>query len=137
MVAVSFAVALVTFRNLPAYREARSALRVPFFSAMSRAVGETPSSAGNRWQLLLNLVVWALLVAAARPVFIEKPIEQQQPVRDLLLAIDISQSMETEDFTDANGQKTMSPQHQIRRQQFDKGCFPQLAITHINSPPRL
>lgn len=100
----------VTYRYLPAYREARSAVRVPFFSAMSRAVGETPSSAAsraNRWQLLLSLVIWALLlVAAARPVFIEKPIERQQPVRDLLLAIDISQSMETEDFTDANGKKT-------------------------------
>jgi Ca-activated chloride channel family protein len=43
---------------------------------------------------LLNLLVWALLLlAAARPVFVEKPIERQQPVRDLMLAIDISQSM--------------------------------------------
>lgn len=76
---------------------------------MSRAVGQAPSKAGphgNRWQLLLNLLVWTLvLVAAARPVFVEKPIERQQPVRDLMLAIDISQSMETTDFTDANGQK--------------------------------
>ncbi|VVO43365.1 vWA domain-containing protein [Pseudomonas fluorescens] len=97
------------YRYLPDYREARSAVRVPFFGAMSRAVGQAPSKAGphgNRWQLLLNLLVWTLvLVAAARPVFVEKPIERQQPVRDLMLAIDISQSMETTDFTDANGQK--------------------------------
>ena len=97
------------YRYLPDYREARSAVRVPFFAAMSRAIGQAPSQAGtrsNRWQLLLNLLVWALLLlAAARPVFVEKPIERQQPVRDLLLAIDISQSMETTDFTDANGQK--------------------------------
>ncbi|VVO43214.1 vWA domain-containing protein [Pseudomonas fluorescens] len=97
------------YRYLPDYREARSAVRVPFFGAMSRAVGQAPSEAGthvNRWQLLLNLLVWTLLlVAAARPVFVEKPIERQQPVRDLMLAIDISQSMETTDFTDANGQK--------------------------------
>lgn len=97
------------YRYLPAYREARSAVRVPFFGAMSRAVGQAPSQAGtrsNRWQLSLNLVVWALLlVAAARPVLVEKPIERQQPVRDLMLAIDISQSMETTDFTDASGQK--------------------------------
>ncbi|MNZ85982.1 von Willebrand factor type A domain protein [compost metagenome] len=76
---------------------------------MSRAVGQAPSQAGtlgNRWQLLLNGLVWALLVAAvARPVLVEKPIERQQPVRDLMLAIDISQSMETTDYTDANGQK--------------------------------
>lgn len=97
------------YRYLPDYREARSAVRVPFFGAMSRAVGQAPSQAGthgNAWQLLLNLLVWTLiLVAAARPVFVEKPIERQQPVRDLMLAIDISQSMETTDFTDASGQK--------------------------------
>lgn len=98
------------YRYLPDYREARSAVRVPFFSAMSRAVGQAPSQAGtrnNRWQLLLNILVWALLVvAAARPVLVEKPIEHQQPVRDLMLAIDLSQSMETTDYTDANGQKS-------------------------------
>jgi Ca-activated chloride channel family protein len=54
----------------------------------------------------LNVLLWALiLLAAARPVFVEKPIERQQPVRDLMLAIDISQSMETEDFTNASGVK--------------------------------
>ncbi|MCO7629911.1 VWA domain-containing protein [Pseudomonas fluorescens] len=99
----------LTLRYLPAYQEARSAVRVPFFGAMSRAVGEAPSRVGNRqnpWQLLLNLLVWTLiLLAAARPVFVEKPIERQQPVRDLMLAIDISQSMETEDFSNADGQK--------------------------------
>ncbi|SEM45740.1 Ca-activated chloride channel family protein [Pseudomonas sp. ok272] len=97
------------YRYLPDYREARNAVRVPFFSAMSRAVGQVPSQSGtrsNRGQLLLNVLVWILLViAAARPVLVEKPIERQQPVRDLMLAIDISQSMETTDYTDANGQK--------------------------------
>ncbi|MDR9752793.1 VWA domain-containing protein [Pseudomonas sp. SZMC_28357] len=97
------------YRYLPDYREARSAVRVPFFAAMSRAVGQAPSQAGTRLnlaQLLLNLLVWGLLVVAvARPVYVEKPIERQQPVRDLMLAIDISQSMETADFTDASGQK--------------------------------
>ncbi len=100
----------LVYRYLPAYREARSAVRVPFFTAMSRAVGEAPSTTGSRnnaWQLWLNVLVWALLLlAVARPVFVEKPIERQQPVRDLMLAIDLSQSMETEDFTNAQGQKT-------------------------------
>jgi len=99
----------LAYRYLPTYNEARSAVRVPFFAAMSRAVGEAPGIVGNRrnhWQLLLNVLVWALiLLAAARPVFVEKPIERQQPVRDLMLAIDLSQSMETEDFTNASGAK--------------------------------
>ncbi|CAI8828007.1 vWA domain-containing protein [Pseudomonas sp. IT-P395] len=99
----------LAYRYLPTYNEARSAVRVPFFAAMSRAIGEAPGIVGNRrnhWQLLLNVLVWALiLLAAARPVFVEKPIERQQPVRDLMLAIDLSQSMETEDFTNTNGEK--------------------------------
>ncbi|WP_434707361.1 VWA domain-containing protein [Pseudomonas sp. R1-1] len=99
----------LAYRYLPAYNEARSAVRVPFFAAMSRAISEAPGVVGsrrNRWQLLLNLLVWALiLLAAARPVLVEKPLERQQPVRDLMLAIDLSQSMETEDFTNANGEK--------------------------------
>lgn len=99
----------LAYRYLPAYNEARSAVRVPFFAAMSRAVGEAPGIVGSRrnhWQLLLSFLVWALiLLAAARPVFVEKPIERQQPVRDLMLAIDLSQSMETEDFTNASGAK--------------------------------
>jgi Ca-activated chloride channel family protein len=99
----------LAYRWLPAYSEARSAVRVPFFAGMSQAAGAAPSATGtrrNRRQLLLNLLVWTLLVLAiTRPVWVEKPIERQQPVRDLMLAIDISQSMQTQDFTDANGQK--------------------------------
>ncbi|WP_249673517.1 vWA domain-containing protein [Pseudomonas abieticivorans] len=97
------------YRYLPEYREARSAVRVPFFAAMSRAIGQRPSAPGlrsNRWQQLLNLLAWALLVlAVARPVYVQKPIEQHQPVRDLMLAIDLSQSMQTTDFKNAAGQQ--------------------------------
>ncbi|SDN44429.1 vWA domain-containing protein [Pseudomonas jinjuensis] len=101
---------LLGYRWLPAYREARSAIRVPFFAAISRAIGGKPERdglRGSRSQLLLNLLVWGLvLMACARPVWIEKPIEKRQPVRDILLAIDISQSMETRDFTSAAGERS-------------------------------
>jgi Ca-activated chloride channel homolog len=97
------------YRYLREYREARSALRVPFFTAISHAVGQEPGTAGaagGRWQLLLNLLVWGLLLAAcARPVFVEKAIEREQPIRDLMLAIDISQSMQATDYTDASGRR--------------------------------
>ncbi|EIK94272.1 von Willebrand factor A [Pseudomonas sp. M47T1] len=136
------------YRYLPAYREARSAVRVPFFQAMSKAVGARPMGTGSRhnhWQLLLNALVWALvLLAVARPVFVEKPIEHQQPVRDLMLAIDISQSMQTEDFTDASGQQTdrLSAVKQVVHSFIDKrkddrlglvvfgsGAYPQAPLT--------
>lgn len=97
----------LAYRYLRAYRAARSSLRVPFFAAMSRAVGQqpgTPAASAGRWQLLLNLLVWALIIAAcARPVWVEQAIEKQQPIRDMMLAIDISQSMQTTDYTDTNG----------------------------------
>lgn len=108
-VLLALPLALLGYRYLAPYREARSALRVPFFAAMSRAVGQKPEAsgaAGNAWQLWLNLLVWGLLVVAcARPVLVEKPIEREQPVRDLMLAIDISQSMETADYSNASGQR--------------------------------
>ncbi|EJT84019.1 hypothetical protein PPS11_26956 [Pseudomonas putida S11] len=71
--------------------------------------GLTPrtDSGGRRWQTVLNLVVWALLTAAcARPVWVEQAIEHNQPVRDMMLAIDISQSMETRDYTAADGTRS-------------------------------
>lgn len=98
------------YRWLTPYREGRTALRVPFFAAMSQAIGEVPSAAASRdsrGQLLLNLWVWALLLlAAARPVWVEPPLQHQQPVRDLMLAVDISQSMQTTDLRNAAGQSS-------------------------------
>lgn len=98
------------YRWLSPYREGRTALRVPFFAAMSRAVGQVPSPAASRnshWQVLLNVAVWALVVlAAARPVWVEPPLQHTEPVRDLMLAVDISQSMETTDLTNAAGQRS-------------------------------
>ena len=100
---------LLAWRYLPAYREARRAVRVPFFSAISPALGVRPVKSGisrGRWQLPLNLLVWLLVLAAlARPVWVEPPLQQTQPVRDLLLAIDISQSMEARDYLDGAGQQ--------------------------------
>lgn len=96
----------LAYRFLPGYHEARSALRVPFFMSMSRAVGQKPgkTSTDGRWQLPLNALVWGLiLVACARPVLVEKPLEREQPVRDLMLAIDISQSMQTQDYAAPDG----------------------------------
>ncbi len=95
------------YRWLPPYIEARSAIRVPFFEAISRVSGQEPGVPGTRhntWQLILHWLVWALLVVAiARPVLVEPPQQHEEPVRDLMLAIDISQSMQTVDLKGADG----------------------------------
>ena len=138
----------LAYRFLRPYHEAHSALRVPFFFAMSRAVNQLPSTSqgsGGRWQVVINLLVWGLLLAAcARPVLVEKAIEHDRPIRDMLLAIDISQSMQAKDFTDANGQqvdrlsavKTVVRDFIAQRKQdriglivFGTGAYPQAPLT--------
>ncbi|MGO4401138.1 vWA domain-containing protein [Achromobacter sp. PAB15] len=99
----------LAYRYLPAYVQRRGALRIPFFESVARTIGQSPQRPGVRrdgWQLALNVLVWALLVLAlARPERVEPPLEHRQPVRDLMLALDISQSMETQDFVDPSGQR--------------------------------
>ncbi|MFJ4445760.1 VWA domain-containing protein [Pseudomonas sp. NPDC089422] len=102
--------AWAAYHWLKPYQEGRSALRVPFFGTMSHALGKRPTPGGGLsagWQLPLNLLVFVLLVAAcARPVLVEQPIRHQQPTRDLMLAIDISQSMRANDYTTGDGQRS-------------------------------
>lgn len=99
--------ALAAYRWLPAYVQPRSALRVPFFDTVAALKGQTPSRPGvrtRRGQLWLNVAVWLLLVLAlARPQWVEPPLTHTQSVRDVLLAVDISQSMDTADFRDPQG----------------------------------
>ncbi len=53
----------------------------------------------SRWALLLALFCWLLLiVACARPQWLGDPLELPVSGRDLLLAVDLSGSMQAEDF---------------------------------------
>ncbi|MDK1377891.1 MULTISPECIES: VWA domain-containing protein [unclassified Sinorhizobium] len=94
---------------LPPYREHTPAVRIPFFKDITDAagVGATEGSVvprSNLGQKLIAPVCWGLIVLAlARPQFIEQPIEKTEPQRDLMLAIDLSQSMDTRDFRDPDG----------------------------------
>jgi Ca-activated chloride channel family protein len=92
---------------VPAYRTTASAVRMPFFHEIAKAAGEKPAPGGVRlrsnWlQRLMMPLLWTLLViAAARPVYVEAPVTHEEPARDLMLAIDLSQSMSTRDFVNA------------------------------------
>ncbi|MFL9981762.1 vWA domain-containing protein [Paraburkholderia sediminicola] len=102
---------LLVWWLVPAYRTTASAVRVPFFHEMAHAAGEKPAPGGVRlrrnWlQRLLMPLLWALLViAAAKPVYVEAPIVREEPARDLMLAIDLSGSMATRDFVNAAGER--------------------------------
>lgn len=86
---------------LPAADAAReAALRVPSLSPFSIEFGAQPGKIlQRRWLLLPALLAWLLLVsAAARPIWVGDPVELSVSGRDLMLAVDISGSMQTEDI---------------------------------------
>ncbi len=79
-------------------------LRLPFFADL-QAVTAPQGTTRTRWRLLLAGVVWVLLVvAASRPQLVGDPISLPVTGRDLLLAVDISGSMQRQDMM-LNGQR--------------------------------
>lgn len=99
---------LVYFIASP-HRERRPALRIPFFDLAVQGSLVTPQHGAvvprpGRLTLLVHAIVWGLLiVAASRPEFVEPPLIKVTPSRDLLLAVDLSPSMQEQDFLDAQG----------------------------------
>jgi Ca-activated chloride channel family protein len=102
---------LLVWLLLPAYRERQESVRIPFFEEATAATGRKPSSGAvvlrlNWLQRIVAPLVWVLIVlAVSRPVWVEDPIEKVQAARDLMLAVDLSQSMEARDFRDPAGNR--------------------------------
>lgn len=93
----------------PPHRERVPAIRVPFFQRITEQLGLAPGSGSivrrrRLWQLILGAVTWLLIVTAlARPELEGEAVNIQKPARDLILAVDISGSMEQNDFVGADG----------------------------------
>jgi Ca-activated chloride channel family protein len=102
---------LLIYWLLPAYKEEQDSLRLTFFHYISSSLGLTPQPGAviprtNWLQKIIAPLCWGLIIVAlARPQLIEPPIQKIQPGRDLMLALDISQSMETSDFRSADGKR--------------------------------
>ena len=76
----------------------QAALKVPFLDDFSTE-GSKVVSRPNKWALWLAVIAWLLLVvASARPQWLGEPIEQAVSGRDLMLAVDLSGSMDEQDF---------------------------------------
>jgi Ca-activated chloride channel homolog len=94
---------------VPPYREARQAIRVPWFQRMATLLQQQPSDSAaithaGKPELFFFWMLWLLIVLAlARPQLLEPPVSRILPTRDLLLLVDLSGSMETEDFTNSQG----------------------------------
>jgi Ca-activated chloride channel family protein len=100
---------LLVWWLLPPHRERAPAVVAPFFESTAAAAGLTPRPAAvvlrRTWlQWIVAPLAWIAIVAAlVRPEWVEPPITKVTSSRDLLVAIDVSQSMETTDFRDASG----------------------------------
>ena len=96
---------------LPAHVTPRAAVRGPFFADLARMTDRPPSKGAvilqrNVGQRILLPLVWVLVVLAlARPQWVDDPIEKIESARDLMLIVDLSVSMETRDFVGADGER--------------------------------
>ncbi len=83
----------------PALAAEEAALWVPQLEPFGIAGHQRGRRRRSRMALLLAAVCWLLLViACARPQWLGEPMELPVSGRDLLLAVDLSGSMQTEDF---------------------------------------
>jgi Ca-activated chloride channel family protein len=102
---------ILVYWLIPGYEIRRSAVRVPFFAELVQLSGATPRqkvSIGRRsiWRTLILIICWLLVLAAlTRPQWVLPPVHHERPARDLLLLVDLSGSMDTEDFADKSGNK--------------------------------
>jgi len=85
---------------LPAAKSQQdAALRVPFIEDFQGISSTMVADKQRRWPLLLAGLAWLFLViAAARPQWVGEPVELPTSGRDLMLAVDLSGSMDTRDF---------------------------------------
>jgi len=101
---------LLIYYLAPTYAEPRLAVRVPFMGLLSRLSGRQAGQGAaiasrSRLQKVQLIIAWlALVVALARPTWMDEPMVHEMPMRDLLVALDLSGSMETRDFTDETGE---------------------------------
>jgi Ca-activated chloride channel family protein len=94
---------------LPPYRARQASVQVPFFDRLAAATGQTPQRGAvvlqrRSSQMVAATLIWILLVMAlARPQWVGEAVTREVSARDLILAIDISGSMEQADFRTAAG----------------------------------
>lgn len=101
---------LLVYRFAPEFKPRRSGLTIPYFHELTEFLGgaaesvSAPSMPGRGQRWLLGLTWLLLLLALAKPQVVGEPVVQQSAGRDLMIAVDLSGSMEARDFTLKNGE---------------------------------
>ncbi|HET7165448.1 MAG TPA: VWA domain-containing protein [Pseudolabrys sp.] len=95
---------LLVWWLMPVYQRQQTSVHVPFFDRLADATGQTPQPGAvvlrrRAIQMIAAALVWVLMVAAlARPERVGDAVTHEVSARDLILAVDISGSMEQSDF---------------------------------------
>jgi Ca-activated chloride channel family protein len=98
-------------RRLPAFKHRRDSVKVPFFNRLVELSEESPQTGAvvlmrSTLQKILVVFTWLCLVlAAAKPEWVSAPVEQTRSARDLMVAVDLSGSMQATDFSTPDGQQ--------------------------------
>jgi Ca-activated chloride channel homolog len=101
---------LLVWWALPPYHARQASVQVPFFDRLAAATGQTPQRGAvvlrrRAVQMIFAVLIWILIVAAlAQPQWVSDPLTHEIAARDLILAVDISGSMDQRDFRAADGQ---------------------------------
>lgn len=84
----------------PAAKQQQTAIRVPFYHAIANAADQHGQLSQTHWlQRVLVMLIWVLLlVALAQPRWVGEPISLPTNSRELMIAVDLSGSMETQDL---------------------------------------
>ncbi|WP_068088629.1 VWA domain-containing protein [Polycladidibacter stylochi] len=107
-----FPLPLAIYYFVPAFRQSDRAIRVPFFDRLLEATGQMARQAsvvkrGTRLQEAFLIVSWSVLVVClAQPAMLGNVVSERKSARDLMIAVDLSKSMNAVDFPDKiQGQK--------------------------------
>lgn len=106
---------LVTRYFLPFRQPVSEQVRVPFLPELAESLQlSTPVPTSGRWQRIVFWTVWILfIVALARPEYLMPPKTLIKPMRNIVLILDVSGSMEKNDAQ--NGQTRLQAVQQTVR----------------------
>ncbi len=99
---------LVMFLS-PKHLTRHTALRFSHFDKLVKVTGTKPTSGAVVisplwWQrILITLTYLSLVIAATKPVWLGDPVAVEKSGREMMVAVDLSGSMEARDFVDPDG----------------------------------
>ncbi|KAA8679753.1 VWA domain-containing protein [Vibrio gigantis] len=100
---------IVIYCFVPGHKTPQIALKVPFFDALVSSLGLSAEKGSNQiragiWQRSSLILGWLLVVsAAAKPVWLGPEETRLLAGRDVMIVLDLSGSMATDDFSNAVG----------------------------------